>query len=126
MTTYHLRYRPHNGAGPTRDNPYPGMKAFLLSDQAREPAVHAARDIAALARTTAPRSKQSGTHMADQFKVNARSAPLNIAGNPRVGAEVYNEDPAAAPNEFGGPNNTRHRMLGKAGGAIGQWKGEVA
>lgn len=125
MTTYRLRYRPHHGAGPTKDNPYPGMRAFLLSDQAREPAIAAGRDIAALAKTTSPRSSGPGPHMADQFKVNEKSAPVKIGGNPRVGVEVYNEDRAAAPNEFGGKYNKRHRMLGRAGAKIGEWRGEV-
>lgn len=123
---YRVRYKPHNGAGPTRDNPYPGMAAFLLSDQARDPAVAAAKDIAAIARGTAPRSKGPGPHMADQFKVNPKSAPVSIGGNPRVGAEVYNEAEGAVQSEFGGYHTTRHRMLGKAGGAVGQWRGEIA
>jgi len=125
MTLYRLRYKPHHGAGPTKDNPHPGMAAFLVSDQAREPVVAAAKDIADLAKQLAPRGKGTGVHMADQFRVNEHTPPVNIGGNPRVGAEVYNGDPAAAPNEFGGRRNPRHRMLGRAGARIGEWKGEV-
>lgn len=100
---------------------------FLVSDQARDPAVKAAGDIAELAAKASPRSKathKDGTpHMADDFHVNSETAPVVVGGNPRVGAEVFNPNRAAAPNEFGGPKNRRHRMLGKAGAAIGEFRG---
>lgn len=102
------------------------MAAFLLSNQARDPAVKAAHDIAEIARATAPRSSvadtdEDVTHMADEFKVNEHSKPVLLGGNPRVGAEVYNEDPAAAPQEFGNSRvRNPSRTLGKAGARVGE------
>jgi len=100
------------------------MAAFLLSEQSRDPAVKAAHDIRDIAQATAPRSSDpdgEATHMADEFKVNAKSKPVPVGGNPRVGAEVYNEDPAAAPQEFGNSHvRNPSRTLGKAGARIGE------
>ena len=40
-----MRYKPHHGEGPTKDNPYRGMKAFLLSDDVQKWADSAAKAI---------------------------------------------------------------------------------
>lgn len=103
------------------------MAAFLLSKQARDPAIKAAHDIADIARATAPRSKdpedstEEVTHLADGFRVNEHSKPVSLGGNPRVGAEVYNEDEAAAPNEFGNSHvRNPKRTLGRAGAMVGE------
>jgi hypothetical protein len=97
---------------------------FLLSDQARDPAVKAAHDIRDIAEATAPRSSDpdgEATHMADEFKVNSASPPVVAGGNPRVGAEVYNSDPAAAPQEFGNARvRNPSRTLGRAGASVGE------
>lgn len=131
-----LRYVPHNGASPTKDNPMPGMRAFLLSDQVRDPAVKAAHDIAATAAELTPRSRTEGPHMADHYKVNADTPAVAVGKrrNRRVGAEVYNDvqregeaQSHAAAAEFGrgfdhGQNEHArgHRALGRAGAVHGQ------
>lgn len=100
---------------------------FILSDQMRDPTEEAARDVAALAAQFAPRRKNrgdvpEGTAMADRFRVNREAGKIKVERNFRVKVEVYNEAPSAAPNEFGGPRNKRHRMLGRAGAIIGEFK----
>jgi hypothetical protein len=100
------------------------MAKFLLSQQSRDPAVKAAHDIRDIAEATAPRStadREDVTHMADEFKVNEKSKPVSVGGNPRVGAEVYNSDEAAAPQEFGNARvRNPSRTLGRAGAAVGE------
>ena len=101
---------------------------FILSEQARAPAVAAARDIALLAAATTKRGTGEGPHLADGYKVNSKTAPV-IAGDatPRVGAEVYNSttkegqtESYAAAHEFGRGVGDRKspRPLGRAGAAI--------
>jgi hypothetical protein len=95
---------------------------FLLSEQARDPAVEAAHNIVTLVGIRAPRSTSK---LAESYKVNEDSAPITIAGNPRVGAEVYSDDPAAAPQEFGNARvRNPSRPLGKAGAELGEMAGE--
>lgn len=94
---------------------------FILSDQARKPAIEAARRIAARAAETAP--KQTG-RLAAGYKVNDKTAPVVVGGNPRVGAEVYNSEPHAAAHEFGNARTRKKRILGKAGAAFGEARGE--
>ena len=106
-----------------------GFGGFILSDQVRDPVEEVCEDIAKLAGKFAPRRKDrgvvpEGTAMADRFCVNREAGTLKVSGNVRVKVEVYNEAPSAAPNEFGGPRNTRHRMLGRAGAAFGDFKPE--
>lgn len=95
---------------------------FMLSDQIRDPTAEAARDVVDIASGLAPRSNRPGPHMADQFKVNREAGVIKVSGNVRVKVEVYNEDPAAAPNEFGNGRTRRHRMLGRAGAEVGEFK----
>lgn len=100
---------------------------FILSDQVRDPVEEVSRDIAALARKFAPRRKgrgivPDGTAMADRFKVEREAGTIKVSGNVRVKVVVYNEAPSAAPNEFGSKRNQRHRMLGRAGAAFGDFK----
>lgn len=103
-----------------------GMGGFLRSEQMRDVTVEAAQDIAKLAGEYAPRRKAGvvpdGTAMADRFRVNREAGLLKVSGNLRVKVEVYNEAASAAPNEFGNKRNKRHRMLGRAGAAIGEFK----
>lgn len=103
--------------------------AFLLSDQARDPVVEAAHNIATLAALRAPKGGSGDT--AASYKVNENSAPVLIASNLRVGAEVYNdathegaEKSYAAAAEFGKKDSPGHRSLGKAGAELGQMSGE--
>jgi hypothetical protein len=99
---------------------------FILSDQMRDPVVEVCEDIAALAGQYAPRRKAGiapdGTAMADRFKVNREAGTMKVDRAHRVKVEVYNEAASAAPNEFGNKRNTRHRMLGRAGAAFGDFK----
>lgn len=99
---------------------------FILTEEARKPALEVAAKVAALAAKTAPRSKRvrpgKTGHMADKFKVGKDEYTAKN-GNTRAGAVVSNDDPAAAPNEFGGPRNKKHRMLGRAGAAFGEFRG---
>lgn len=92
---------------------------FILSDQVRDAVSEVAHDIADLARTRA--KKKTGAY-AEGFKVNREAGAVTVAGNPRVNVEVFNEDPAAGPEEFGGKRNARHRTLGRAGAAFGDFK----
>jgi len=122
---------------------YPDHKsfgAFLLSEQARKPAIKAAFDIAAIAKASADRSTPGekgagdGTHLADRYQVNPSTAPVVLAGNPRVGAEVFNDSIYAARYEFGdaegvgrvqaGNHGPGSRNLRKAGGKVGEMRGE--
>lgn len=99
---------------------------FIRSDQMREVTAEVARDIASKARDLAPRRKHGdvpeGVAMADRFEVNREAGYIKVAGNIRVKVEVYNSARSAAPNEFGGKRNARHRMLGRAGAAFGDFK----
>lgn len=100
--------------------------AFMRSDQMRDVTVQVAQDIQHQARRNAPRRKAGnvpdGAAMADQFRVNQQAGFLKVSGNVRVKVEVYNEARSAAPNEFGSNRNDRHRMLGRAGAAYGDFK----
>lgn len=100
---------------------------FILSDQMRDVTAEVALDIAVLAGQFAPRRKNrgqvpDGTSMAERFRVNREAGTLKVERNLRVKVEVYNEATSAAPNEFGGKRNKRHRMLGRAGAAFGDFK----
>lgn len=118
--TPEYRFREHEWAHFRPDHKSFGH--FIKSDQMRDVTAQVAQAIADLAQSTAPRSKRPGPHMADQFKVRKKAGFLKVGGNIRVNVEVYNSDVAAAPNEFGGKNNKRHRTLGRAGAALGIFK----
>jgi hypothetical protein len=97
----------------------PDMQKFMLSEQARRPCVEVAKAIVAELAVTVTRSKSTkGVHLADDYHVNEHPEPVVLGGAPRVGAEVYSSNPAAAPEEFGGKGGARNkprRWLGKAG-----------
>lgn len=95
-----------------------GMQEFMLSEQARQPCVEVAKQIVMNLAVKVKRSPGTGDvdgHLADSYKVNEHSAPVTLGEAPRVGAEVYSEHPAAAPEEFGGKKNKPRRWLGRAG-----------
>lgn len=102
--------------------------AFMRSDQMRDVTVEVAEDIAAKAKEFSPVSTrggdQDGRRMRDQFKVVRAAGLLKVGGNLRVKVEVVNNARSAAPNEFGTRKNKRHRMLGRAGAAFGDFKPE--
>ena len=100
---------------------------FILSERMRDVTEEVAHDIARLAARLAPRRKKGvppdGVSMADQFKVKREAGTMKVDRARRVKVEVYNSARSAAPNEFGGQRNQRHRMLGRAGAAFGDFKG---
>lgn len=110
--------------------------AFILSEQMRDVTTEVARDIARLAGQLAPRRKggtSDGVPMADQFRVNREAGTFRIDRYTRVKVEVFNSARSAAVNEFGVRDSTpgedgdttrnrRHRMLGRAGAAFGDFK----
>lgn len=102
--------------------------AFMKSDQMRDVTVEVTEDIADLAKVYSPESArggdQEGRRMKDQFKVIAQAGFMKVAGNIRVKVEIINNARSAAPNEFGTRKNKRHRMLGRAGAAFGDFKPE--
>lgn len=102
--------------------------AFMRSDQMRDVTEEVAEDIAALAAEYSPVSNrggnQDGKRMRDQFTVKRNAGLLKVGGNLRVMVEVENRARSAAPNEFGTRRNKRHRMLGRAGAAFGDFKPE--
>jgi hypothetical protein len=102
--------------------------AFLRSDQMRDVTEEVAKDIAGLAKEYSPESSrggdQDGRRMKDQFVVERQAGLLKVGGNLRVQVIVSNNARSAAPNEFGTRRNKRHRMLGRAGAAFGDFKPE--
>lgn len=96
---------------------------FILSEQIRKPVKEVCHLIAIRAGELAPRSAvdDDGEHMADKFEVESDGV-MTVAENPRVRELVTNGDPASVANEFGGRRNKRHRMLGRAGAAFGDFK----
>lgn len=116
--TRHVWYKPNHRS----------FGAFMKSDQMRDVTEEVAKDIAKLAREFSPKSKrggiQDGFRMRDQFKVERNAGLLKVAGNLRVRVIVSNDARSAAPNEFGTRKNKRHRMLGRAGAAFGDFKPE--
>jgi hypothetical protein len=96
---------------------------FATSDQMLEPVYKAAHDVREIAQATSPRSDGPGPHYADQYKVDASAGTLRIGTYKRVYVNVVNEDEAAAPNEFGNKRTRGGHYLGKAGAAIGDYRG---
>jgi hypothetical protein len=94
----------------------------------RDVTTDVAVDIAALAKANSPVSQrggdQDGRRMRDQFEVIREAGFMKVSGNVRVMVEIVNPARSAAPNEFGTRRNRRHRMLGRAGAAFGDFKPE--
>ena len=105
-----------------------GFGKFMRSEQMRDVTAEVAEDIAGLARQLSPTSSrggiQDGKRMRDQFKVIREAGLMKVSGNLRVQVQVVNPARSAAPNEFGTRRNKRHRMLGRAGAAFGDFKPE--
>jgi hypothetical protein len=103
------------------------MAALLLSKQTRDPAVRAAREIMAIAIAISPYDDREDTdgHYVEHFGVNEHTAPVVVGGNPRVGAEVYNDSGHAAAVEFGNSRNggRGQRILRRAGSKVGEMRG---
>lgn len=127
--------RPDHAARPPRMPPgrrvifkpdHKSFGEFILSEQVRDVTTDVAQDIADLAGQLAPRRKHGqapdGTSMADRFEVKREAGTIKVGRNVRVKVEVFNSARSAAPNEFGGRRNKRHRMLGRAGATFGDFK----
>lgn len=91
---------------------------FILSDQVRNPTAEAAHGIAALAATMT--HKKTG-ELASNYHVKKDAGTLKVDRNLRVKVEVFNDDPAAASEEFGNKHVgfPGHRALGRAGAVFG-------
>jgi hypothetical protein len=115
--TYGVRYKMDNAS----------FGAFMVSEQARRPAIEAAHDVAAIAAANTRASSGGVGDLASNYKVDEHTAPVVIAGNPRVGAAVFNDKRYAAAREFGAGGHTKGkgtRDLRRAGGAVGELRGE--
>lgn len=106
------------------------MGVFILSDQARQPAVQAAHDVVPIARALqdaadgpSTKRREGAERMAGNYKVNENTTPVIVGGNPRVGAEVYNDKRYAAAREFGHNREGGTHALRRAGAQIGELRG---
>jgi hypothetical protein len=95
---------------------------FATSDQMLKPLYEAGHDVRAIAEATA--TKVTGSYAAG-FKVDASAGVLLIGSFTRRIVTVVNEDPAAAPKEFGNRRTKADHTLAKAGAAVGEYRGEI-
>lgn len=102
---------------------YRAFDRFATSDQMLEPLYQAAHEIRAIAQATSPRSDGPGPHYADEYKVDSRPQNLTIGRFRRRIVTVVNESSKAAPNEFDNKRSKGGHYLGKAGAAIGDYRG---
>lgn len=93
---------------------------FILSEQARDPAVEAAHNIITLVKLRA--GKETGKTI-ESYKVNEKPEPLVVGGNPRATADVYSDEINATRIEFGNARTKAQRPLGRAGAEIGEMRG---
>lgn len=100
-----------------------GFGAFMRSEQMRDVTEEVAKEIAAVAKSTAPRSEGEGPHYADQFSVVREGGEIVIGkgkhANARVAVLVINTSDHAAAIEFGNSRAPRRRHLARAGAAFG-------
>jgi len=90
---------------------------LMRSQQMRRPVIRAANDIRDRAVQIAPHD--TGDYAA-AFRVNEQAGLVSVRGNPRVNVEVYNDDPAAAPLEFGNGRIEARRVMLRAGEMMGE------
>lgn len=102
---------------------YRAFDRFATSDQMLEPLYKAAHDIRAIASATSPRSDGPGPHYADEYKVDSRPQLLRIGRFRRRIVTVVNESDHAAALEFDNKRTKGGHHLGKAGAAIGDYRG---
>lgn len=102
---------------------YKAFDRFATSDQMLEPLYKAAHDIRAIAEGISPRSAGPGPHYADEYKVDTRPNNLRIGRFRRRIVTVVNESPKAAPNEFDNKRSKGGHYLGRAGAAVGDYRG---
>lgn len=99
-----------------------GFTEFATSEQMLEPLYQAAHDVRRIAAESA--RKDTGAYAAG-FKVDAAAGVLRIGSFKRRIVAVVNEDPAAAPREFGNKHATADHTLAKAGAQVGEYRGEI-
>lgn len=102
---------------------YKAFDRFATSDQMLEPLYQAAQDVRKIAAATSPRSAGPGPHYADEYKVDSRPSVLRIGRFRRRIVTVVNESRKAAPNEFDNKRSKGGHYLGKAGAAVGDYRG---
>lgn len=108
----HVRYKPNHRE----------FGAMMRGAFTRRWVIEAAKDIRLIAEQTA--THRTGNY-ARSFKVNTDPGLIVKGGNKRAYAEVYNDDEAAAGQEFGDRwGNPPQRTLGLAGGRVGQFRGD--
>lgn len=95
---------------------------FATSDQMLKPLYEAAHDVRAIAVASA--TKVTGAYAAG-FKVDASAGILRIGSFKRRIVAVVNENPAAAPKEFGNKQTKADHTLAKAGAQVGEYRGEI-
>jgi hypothetical protein len=96
---------------------------FATSEQIMKPLREAAHDIQQNAQTLA--TKRTGNY-ASGFKVDFSKSIVLIGAYPRAVAVVRNDDPAAAPNEFGNRHNKAKHTLARAGAMVGDFRGVIS
>lgn len=100
---------------------------FMISEQARRPAVQAAGHAADIAAGIQQAESGGSGRLARNYKVNPRP-PHWIAknGNPRAIAHAFNDLRHAAANEFGRGRRGGTHALRRAGEIVGQLRGDVS
>jgi hypothetical protein len=89
------------------------MAEFLLSPQLAKPVLQATHDIRDACEAIVLAEATDTGNLASSFEVHP-TAPIVMAGNPRVAFRVENSDPAAAPNEFGNKRTVGRRLMKRA------------
>lgn len=79
---------------------------FMRSEQARQPAVEAAREIAAIATGRQKVSKAP-------YTVSTHAPDVVIEGNPRAIAQIEGDDPLHAVEEFGSGTHSAGKTAGQ-------------
>lgn len=97
-----------------KGSPYKAMDAFLMSDRVRDVAHAAAKDLADDAATIVSAEATETGALARGYEAR-EDLPVVIDGHPRRVAVVVNNDPAAAPVEFGNGRARAVHPLQRAG-----------
>jgi hypothetical protein len=100
---------------------------FLLSQGLRDTVAKvAAEEILPLAIKNTPRSRgyTGKPHMQDQYRVVVQGGTMKVDRALRVVVKVVNDSEHSAAVEFGNRLTKRHRPLGRAGAAVGDFKPE--
>lgn len=88
----------------------PAISAFLVSSDLNDGLTHWAE--VGRARMVAAAPKRTGRY-AERFFVASAMAPVMVAGYPRTVVYLGNDDPAAAPIEYGNRGREGQRIMGR-------------